>query len=104
MKEEEWEDGEPGRNSSSSSCSEWKLPTFNVQRSMIKRVGMKATIQANGKGTEVTLPCTVAEFLAGRGLKATQVVVEYNGEALLRERFGLVQLKDGDRLEVVLPV
>jgi thiamine biosynthesis protein ThiS len=37
-------------------------------------------------------------------LKPTQVVVEYNGEALLRDQFEQVQLREGDRLEVVLPV
>ena len=64
----------------------------------------KAMVVANGKSQEIRLPCTITEFLAGRGLKPTQVVVEYNGEALLREQFGRVQLKNGDRLEVVLPV
>lgn len=74
-------------------------PTLNFQR-----VRMKGEIFANGKRCEVELPCTVEEFLAGRGLKPTQVVVELNGEALERGRFGEIDLKEGDRLEVVLPV
>jgi thiamine biosynthesis protein ThiS len=65
---------------------------------------MKGEIFANGKRYEVELPCTVEMFLAGRGLKATQVVVELNGEALERGRFGEIKLKAGDKLEVVLPV
>jgi thiamine biosynthesis protein ThiS len=65
---------------------------------------MKGEIIANGKSCEVKLPCTLAEFLTERGLKPTQVVVELNGEALERGRFGEIRLKDGDRLEVVLPV
>ncbi len=61
-------------------------------------------IVANGKAVVVESPCTVAAFLAGRGLKPTQVVVELNDEALERGRFDEIHLKEGDKLEVVLPV
>ena len=61
-------------------------------------------ITANGCLHEIVAPCTVTEFLTSRNLKPTQVVVEYNGEALLRDQFKKVQLQDGDHMEVVLPV
>jgi thiamine biosynthesis protein ThiS len=67
-------------------------------------VNNTASIVANGKPLEIALPCSVTDFLAERNLKPTQVVVEYNGEALLRDQFEQVQLREGDRLEVVLPV
>jgi thiamine biosynthesis protein ThiS len=65
---------------------------------------VRARIVANGRLWDLELPCTVAGFLAERGLKPTQVVVELNGQTLGRWEFGRVQLKEGDRLEVVLPV
>jgi len=61
-------------------------------------------IFANGKEEQVQLPCSVADFLASRGWKTTQVVVERNGNVLGREELGDIPLKSGDRLEVIVPV
>lgn len=63
-----------------------------------------ATILANGKQEQVQLPCSVAGFVAAHGWKATQVVAEYNGRVLARDEMGRVMLRNGDRLEVIVPV
>lgn len=62
------------------------------------------TISANGKQEQIQLPCSVAEFLASRGWKTSQVVVERNGRVLGREELGSVMLGNGDQLEVIVPV
>ena len=62
------------------------------------------TVTANGEPKKVELPCSIAEFLASSGWRATQVVVELNGHVVSRDRLGELQLHDGDRLEVIVPV
>ena len=47
---------------------------------------------------------SVSEYIENAGWKPSQVVVEYNGEVLPRRKLADVRLKDGDRLEIVLPV
>jgi len=60
-----------------------------------------ANIIANGKATAVTLPCRITDFIQRQGLDPRIVIVEYNGEPLRREQFADVELKEGDKLEVV---
>jgi thiamine biosynthesis protein ThiS len=62
------------------------------------------TIRANGKEEEVSLPCSVANFVTGCGWKPTQVVVEYNGRVLGRAELTETMLQSGDSLEVIVPV
>jgi thiamine biosynthesis protein ThiS len=64
----------------------------------------ETSIMANGQRQEVNLPCSVADFLGSCGWKATQVVVEHNGNVLGRGELSQVMLKDGDRLEIIVPV
>lgn len=64
----------------------------------------RTAVVANGQRQEVKLPCSVADFLGSCGWKATQVVVEHNGNVLARGDLGQVILKDGDRLEIIVPV
>ncbi len=61
-------------------------------------------INANGKEVSVSLPCSVEEFVRHCGWKATQVVVEHNGQVLARSTLDRVQLQEGDRIEVITPV
>jgi thiamine biosynthesis protein ThiS len=63
-----------------------------------------AVIVANGDRKQVKLPCSVADLLSSYGFKSTQAVVEYNGKVLERSCLRDVQLCDGDRLEVIVPV
>lgn len=59
---------------------------------------------ANGRSYRVDLDTTVAEFIRSRGLDPRFVVVELNGEPLERERYEVVALSEGDRLELVRAV
>ena len=61
-------------------------------------------IFANGKEEQVELPCSVANFVTGRGLKPTQVVVEYNGQVLERAELTHTMLMAVDSLEVIVAV
>lgn len=61
-------------------------------------------IVANGEERRVKSPCSIADFLGMCGWKPTQVVVEYNGNVLPKPDLGTKQLKDGDHLEIIVPV
>ena len=61
-------------------------------------------IVANGKPYEVPAGTTVDTFIRERGLDPRFVVVEHNGEALERARYGEIELEDRDRLELVRAV
>jgi sulfur carrier protein len=61
-------------------------------------------IVANGEPRKLSSPCTVADLIAGIGMKPTQVVVELNGEVVARDRCGDSALKNGDQVEIVIPV
>ncbi len=65
---------------------------------------IEAFIYVNGRTEKVKLPCTIAEFLENAGWKPTQVVVERNGKVVSRSRVADIQLEDGDKLEVIVPV
>jgi sulfur carrier protein len=58
------------------------------------------TIAANGKPHVASGGSSVAELLASFGLQPAQVVVEFNGEPLPRDRFASTRLRDGDRVEI----
>jgi len=59
------------------------------------------SITANGKPTDVQLPCTLEQFLVAQNLLPRSVVVEHNGEAVAPSEFSERQLQAGDRLEIV---
>ena len=61
-------------------------------------------VLANGKPVRVDDGATVAELLAHLGLAGRVVVVERNGEPIVRTEAGQVTLRDGDRLEIVRAV
>ena len=63
-----------------------------------------ATIIANGERKEIEVPCSVQDFLVSCGFRATQVVVEYNGRVLERDKADEVHLDEGDRIEIIIPV
>ena len=60
-------------------------------------------IRANGKDFDVDDRLTVDGFIRLRGLDPQLIVVELNGEALERARYG-TSLEDGDRMELVRAV
>jgi thiamine biosynthesis protein ThiS len=59
------------------------------------------SVTANGRLTEVKLPCTIEEFLVAQGLLPRSVVVEHNGDAVAPSEFSKRELNAGDRLEIV---
>jgi thiamine biosynthesis protein ThiS len=63
-----------------------------------------AEIFVNGAARELTPGATLEEFLRQIRLDPRWVVAELNGEPLARDRFGVVRLSPGDRLELVRPV
>jgi thiamine biosynthesis protein ThiS len=63
-----------------------------------------AKILANGVPTEVGAPYRLLDFLRRGGWKPTQVVVELNGQVVLRSQVNSVVLNDGDRVEIIVPV
>ncbi len=63
-----------------------------------------AKIIANGNEIEIRQPYRLSDWLQQTGWKPTQVVVELNGEVIPRSQVSNVELCEGDRLEVILPV
>lgn len=61
----------------------------------------KVTIRLNGKEREVAAGITVSGLLDELGLVPGMVVVERNREILARDRYPMVHLSEGDRLELV---
>lgn len=57
-------------------------------------------IIVNGQ-KETGPPCTVAELVARKGLAPGALVVELNQQIIKQEQWQAVQLKAGDRLELL---
>jgi thiamine biosynthesis protein ThiS len=58
------------------------------------------TVSVNGRSTSVQRGSTIAELVKQLGLMANAVVVEFNGEPLLREQFSTTDLEPGDAVEI----
>ncbi len=57
-------------------------------------------IEVNGK-SETLEPMCLAEYLAYADLVGKRIAVEHNGEIVPKSQFEHVELRDGDRLEIV---
>lgn len=57
-------------------------------------------ITVNG-APESCRPGSIANLVADRGLPPEVLVIELNGEVLRQERWPQVQLREGDRLELL---
>ena len=64
----------------------------------------KGTVTANGERRTIDLPCSISDFLGSSGWHTTQVVVEHNGQVVPRGALREVELRDGDQLEIIVPV
>ena len=62
---------------------------------------LNSSVLANGKPEPISLPCTLAKFLATKGLDPRQVAVERNGEIVFKTDYDSTPLHDGDRLEII---
>ena len=58
----------------------------------------------NGKPRELPAPTGLLEFLESLEIKTQFIAVGYNGEVIDKESFHLIQLRNGDVLEIVRPV
>jgi thiamine biosynthesis protein ThiS len=61
-------------------------------------------VVVNGKGFELAPAATVEQLLERLGLETPYALVERNGEPVERERYGLVELAEGDSVVVARPV
>jgi sulfur carrier protein len=61
-------------------------------------------VTANGRSYDVAAGTTIESFIRSRGFDPRFVVVEHNGEPLERNRYGEIDLSEGDRLELVRAV
>jgi thiamine biosynthesis protein ThiS len=55
----------------------------------------------NGEGREIPDNLSIEELLQHLNLRLERVAVERNRDIVKRERWGVVQLEAGDRLEIV---
>jgi thiamine biosynthesis protein ThiS len=55
----------------------------------------------NGEEREFAAPLTVAALVEQLGMKADRVAVERNREIAPRAEWGTIELREGDRLEIV---
>jgi thiamine biosynthesis protein ThiS len=61
-------------------------------------------VVVNGRGVELEPRATVARLLDRLGLETPYALVERNGEAVERARYGDLELEEGDTLVVARPV
>jgi thiamine biosynthesis protein ThiS len=61
-------------------------------------------VLVNGRELELAPHATVVELLSELGLEAPFALVERNGEAVQRIRYGSLELEEGDDLVVARPV
>jgi sulfur carrier protein len=62
------------------------------------------TITVNGREVVVAADATVAALLEQLGVAGPYALVERNGEPVERERYGELELEEGDALVVARPV
>ena len=65
---------------------------------------MRAPCTVNGRPHELEPGETVARLLERLGFQGRYALVERNGEPVERERYGEVELEEGDTLVVARPV
>jgi thiamine biosynthesis protein ThiS len=61
-------------------------------------------ITVNGGKRSMPTPLNVEQFLNELGFKGGQVVVEYNGKILSKDKLHMEMLQNGDRIELIIPV
>jgi thiamine biosynthesis protein ThiS len=61
-------------------------------------------VVVNGRGIELDSRATVSGLLERLGLQTPYALVERNGEAVERARYGELELEEGDTLVVARPV
>jgi sulfur carrier protein len=62
------------------------------------------SVKVNGEIREIAKGMKLLDFLVFLGVSSTFIAVAYNGEVLRREQYDVVDVSDGDILELVRPV
>lgn len=65
---------------------------------------MELLVTINGAERRFAPPLTVARLVGELGFAGKRVAIERNGEIVPRSRYAEIDLRDGDRLEVVVAV
>ena len=65
---------------------------------------VKTTVIVNGQELDLPASRSLIDLLSSLQLDGRYVLVELNGEALLKEQIPSTSLNPGDRLELVKPV
>ena len=65
---------------------------------------MELLLRINGAERRFATPLTVEALVGELGVEGKRIAIERNGEIVPRSRYGVVELADGDRLEVVVAV
>ena len=65
---------------------------------------MTVSVRVNGREEPIDRGATITTLLERHGLRREWVVVERNGDPVLRTRFDEVELVEGDRVEIVRAV
>jgi thiamine biosynthesis protein ThiS len=58
-------------------------------------------LTVNGETHEIAAPMSLLDLIAHFGLEPRKVAIERNLEIVPRSTYGEMQLRDGDRLEIV---
>lgn len=61
-------------------------------------------VRLNGRPHRVESASTVQDVIRALGLDPRSVIVEHNGEPVERRRFADLEVREGDRLELVRAV
>lgn len=62
---------------------------------------MDINVIINGKTERITAGMSLQSLLKLLGIKSERVAIEYNREIIDRNQFDALQLKEGDRLEII---
>ncbi len=62
---------------------------------------MDINVIINGKTERITAEMSLQSLLKLLGIKSERVAIEYNREIIDRNQFDALQLKEGDRLEII---
>lgn len=58
-------------------------------------------IKINGKTTEIKEPLTIRGLLEEKGIKPGEIVIQYNGDIIDKNRWPEILLKENDELEIL---
>lgn len=64
-------------------------------------LSMDINVTINGKTESIAAGISLQSLLKLLGIQSERVAIEYNREIIDRNRFDALQMKEGDRLEII---